>query len=379
MSIDDSDGAGQEIELGQNLKQDIDHDGAGKLSNNKLANNKAAKKHDDVSPSADEAPANMISSSRAGFATILGAPNAGKSTLTNALAGEKVSIVTHKVQTTRFQIRAIAMAKCAADEPAQIILVDTPGIFAPRHDDRLSRSMVHAAWSGTQEAHLIVHVIDVPAWLRHQAGTGDAQDRLSAEDSERVQAGLKKRQIDKAILVLNKIDEIAHDNLLALMQSFGSLGLYADIFPISAKNGDGIDNLRQHMAGLMPHGPFLYPVDQAADIPSRLMAAEITREKLFLRLHDELPYASMVETEKWQQKKNGDIRIDQVIYVRRDSQKPIVLGKGGKTIKSIGAAARKDMCEWLGCKVHLFLFVKIRPNWKDDKARYQDTGLDFDV
>ena len=271
------------------------------------------------------------------------------------------------------------MLETQAGAEAQVVLVDTPGIFAPKHEDRLSRSMVHAAWTGADDANVIVHMVDAPAWLRLQNGEASAQDRLSVDDTKRVQAGLKKRQIKNAILVLNKIDEISHDLLLAVIKEFDALGIYANIFMVSATNGDGVQGLSEHLAELMPQGPFLYPADQAADIPSRLMAAEITREKLFLRLHDELPYASMVETESWQQKKNGDIRIDQVIYVRRDSQKPIVLGKGGKTIKDIGAAARRDMSDWLGRKVHLFLFVKVRSNWKDDKARYNGTGLEFDV
>ncbi|WP_409433882.1 GTPase Era [Litorimonas sp. RW-G-Af-16] len=315
---------------------------------------------------------------RAGFAAIVGAPNAGKSTLTNALVGEKVSIVTHKVQTTRFQIRAIAMLETKEGDTAQVVLVDTPGIFVPKDSDRLAKSMVHAAWTGADDANLTVHVVDAPAWLRRAVGEGDAQDRLCVEDTQRVQKGLAKRK-SKAFLVLNKIDEIPHDQLLTLIAEFSELNLYAEIFLVSAKNGDGVKDLSQALAEEMPKGPFLYPEDQAADIPSRLMAAEITREKLFLRLHDELPYMSMVETEGWKQKKDGSIKIDQVIYVRRDSQKPIVLGKGGQTIKDIGAAARKDMSDWLGTKVHLFLFVKVRANWKDDQARYAGTGLEFDV
>ncbi len=315
---------------------------------------------------------------RSGFAAIVGAPNAGKSTLTNRLVGEKVSIVTHKVQTTRFQIRAIAMLQTSSGETAQVVLVDTPGIFAPKEKDRLARSMVHAAWTGVDDANLIVHVVDAPAWLRQKAGEGSAQDRLSVEDTQRVQKGLSKRK-SKAFLVLNKIDEIAHDQLLPLIAEMNEGGLYTEIFPVSATNGDGVDAISLALAEAMPTGPYLYPPDQAADIPSRLMAAEITREKLFLRLHDELPYASMVETENWEAKKDGSIKIEQVIYVRRDSQKPIVLGKGGKTIKAIGAAARKEMIDWLGTKVHLFLFVKVRANWKDDQARYAGTGLEFDV
>jgi len=316
--------------------------------------------------------------SRAGFAAIVGAPNAGKSTLTNALVGEKVSIVTHKVQTTRFQIRAIAMLKTKTGQPAQVVLVDTPGIFSPNESDRLAKSMVHAAWTGASDSNLVVHVVDAPAWLRHAAGEGSAQDRLSVDDTKSVAKGLKKRQA-KPYLVLNKVDEIPHDQVLPLIAEFNEMDVYAQIFMTSASNGEGIDALSLALAEAMPEGPFLYPIDQAADIPSRLMAAEITREKLFLRLHDELPYASMVETESWKELKSGDVRIEQVIYVRRSSQKPIVLGKSGQTIKSIGASARRDMQDWLGRKVHLFLFVKVREKWKDDQARYTGMGLEFDV
>jgi len=316
---------------------------------------------------------------RAGFVAIIGAPNAGKSTLTNALVGEKVSIVTHKVQTTRFQVRGIAMLRTATNDEAQVVLVDTPGIFAPKETDRLAKSMVHAAWTGVGDSDAIVHVVDAPALHRHKNGEGSAQDRLSVEDTERVVAGLKLRQQDKVFLALNKIDEIPHDLLLEQIDEFNKHGVYTEIFVVSALNLDGVDTLSKTLAAIMPEGPFLYPPDQAADIPSRLMAAEITREKLFLRLHDELPYASTVETEKWTRQKNGDIRIDQIIYVKRDSQKPIVLGKGGKTIKDIGASARRDMQDWLGQKVHLFIFVKVRDNWQNDKARYVESGLEFDV
>ena len=318
-------------------------------------------------------------SNRAGFVAIIGAPNAGKSTLTNALVGEKVSIVTHKVQTTRFQVRGIAMLKTAANDEAQVVLVDTPGIFAPKETDRLAKSMVHAAWTGVGDSDAIVHVVDAPAHHRHKNGEGSAQDRLSVEDTDRVIAGLKLRQQNKVFLALNKIDEMPHDLLLAQIDEFNQQGVYTEIFVVSALNLDGVDTLSKTLAAAMPMGPFLYPPDQAADIPSRLMAAEITREKLFLRLHDELPYASTVETEKWTRQKNGDIRIDQIIYVKRDSQKPIVLGKGGKTIKDIGASARRDMQDWLGQKVHLFIFVKVRDNWQNDKARYIESGLEFDV
>ncbi len=315
---------------------------------------------------------------RSGFAAILGAPNAGKSTLTNRLVGEKISIVTHKVQTTRFQIRAIAMLKTSEGHPAQVVLVDTPGIFEPRKQDRLSKSMVHAAWSGADDSGAVVHVVDSGAWYRHKQGEGTAQDRLASEDTERVMAGLAKRG-RKAALVLNKIDMLPTDELLPLIAHFNEAGDYERIFVISATSGDGVGDLATYLADAMPISPLLYPEDQAADMPMRLMAAEITREKLFLRLHDELPYASMVETEGWQERKDGSVKIDQVIYVRRGTQKGIVLGKGGLTVKEIGAAARKDMQEWLGRKVHLFLFVKVRENWKDDRARYADTGLEFDL
>ena len=311
---------------------------------------------------------------RAGFIAIIGAPNAGKSTLVNALVGEKVSIVTHKVQTTRFQIRGIAMI-----DDAQMVLVDTPGIFKPKEKDRLSRSMVHAAWTGADDADAIVHVVDAPAYVRQLRGEGGAQDRLASEDTDRVLKGLRLRDRKNVFLALNKIDEVEREALLEVIAHFNTQEVFDEIFLISALNRDGVEDLSKAMVAVLPEGPYLYPPDQAADIPSRLMAAEITREKLFLRLHQELPYASTVETEKWTRQKNGDIRIDQVIYVRRDSQKPIVLGKNGKTIKYIGAKARLEMQEWLGTKVHLFLFVKVREKWVDDPARYQQAGLEFDV
>ncbi len=317
---------------------------------------------------------NQKANTKSGFVAIIGAPNAGKSTLVNALVGEKVSIVTHKVQTTRFQIRGIAMI-----ENAQLVLVDTPGIFKAKDKDRLGKSMVHAAWTGVDDADAIVHVVDAPAFNRQTHGDGTSQDRLSLEDTERVTAGLALRKRDKTYLALNKIDELEREQLLALIAHFDATGVYQHIFLISALNRDGVQDLVSEIVKEMPEGPYLYPPDQAADIPSRLMAAEITREKLFLRLHDELPYASTVETEKWTRQKNGDIRIDQVIYVKRPSQKPIVLGKNGQTIKDIGAKARHEMQEWLGCKVHLFLFVKVREKWVDDPARYLQSGLEFDV
>lgn len=327
----------------------------------------------------DTQPLKPTIKTRAGFTAIIGAPNAGKSTLVNALVGEKVSIVTHKVQTTRFQIRGIAMLGDVKDEQAQIILIDTPGIFNAKDTDRLSKSMVHAAWTGADDADAIVHVVDAPALYRRMHAEGSSQDRLSVEDTERVTAGLKLRNRGNSFLALNKIDEIERDKLLELISHFQDMDVYSEVFLISALNHDGVKDLGKALSQAMPLSAYLYPPDQAADIPSRLMAAEITREKLFLRLHDELPYASTVETESWKVQKDGSIRIGQVIYVRRPSQKPIVLGKGGRTIKDIGAQSRHEMQNWLGLKVHLFLFVKVRDNWQNDRARYAETGLEFDV
>ena len=315
---------------------------------------------------------------RAGFAAVIGAPNAGKSTLVNALVGEKISIVTHKIQTTRFQVRGIAM-----HDNTQIVLVDTPGIFEPRQ--RLDRSMVHAAWSGVSDADVIVHVVDAPSYS-HVLRADDpevkvtAQDKKATEDTDRVRAGLSQRSGDRPVyLALNKIDEMDKEHLLALIKMLEETSVYTDILLISALKGNGVEGLAEKLAHNMPAGPYLYPLDQAADIPSRLLAAEITREKLFLRLHKELPYASHVETEAWSTTKKGDIRIEQVIYVRRKSQKPTVLGKDGQTIKQIGQMARHDMKETFGKKVHLFLFVKVRENWMEDRARYETFGLEFDV
>jgi len=311
---------------------------------------------------------------RAGFAAVIGAPNAGKSTLVNALVGEKISIVTHKVQTTRFQVRGIALIN-----DTQVVLVDTPGIFNAK--DRLDRSMVHAAWTGVKDASAILHMVDAPAYLR--ALNGDeptSQDKLGRKDTDAVIEGLKTRgQGTPTWMCLNKIDLMPHDSALQLIAHFSGAKVYDEIFLISATNGDGIDTLKSALETAMPQGDWLYPADQAADIPTRLIAAEVTREKLFLRLHDELPYSSMVETENWQENRDGSVKIEQVIYVRKNSQKPIVLGKGGQTIKSIGAAARKELSEWLGRKVHLFLFVKVRENWMEDRARYDIQGLEFDV
>jgi len=298
-----------------------------------------------------------------GFVAVLGAPNAGKSTLVNRLVGSKVSIVTHKVQTTRTRVRGVAISG-----RTQIVLVDTPGIFAPRR--RLDRAMVAAAWEGAAEADAVLVVVDAPR-LAVKDGGGK-----SGEDTQRIIAGLRESGT-KAVLVLNKIDAMPREELLAVTEKLFDEEVFTDTFMISSEQGDGVEDLMAHLVTRMPKGPWLYPEDQAADITSRLLAAEVTREKLFLRLHQELPYASTVETESWRVLKDGSIRIEQIIFVERDSQKAIVLGKRGHTVKEIGEAARKDMAEMFGAKVHLFLHVKVRENWGDDPARYRGMGLEF--
>ena len=305
----------------------------------------------------------MADPTRAGFAAILGAPNAGKSTLVNALVGRKVSIVTPKVQTTRFQVRGVMLHGAA-----QIVLVDTPGVFAPRR--RLDRAMVASAWEGATDADAIAHVVDAAA---QKKGGG-----RTAEDVERVIAGLRT-QDRKAVLVLNKIDLLKREELLAIAQSLHETGVYEDVFMISASNGDRVKDLADHLAGLMPESPWLYPEDQIADLSERLLAAEVTREKLFLRVHEELPYALTVETDVWKELKDGGVRIEQTVYVEREGHRPIILGKNGQTAKWVGKAAREELEEQLGRKVHLFLFVKVRPKWGEDRERYTALGLDFDV
>jgi GTPase len=308
---------------------------------------------------------------RAGFAALIGAPNAGKSTLTNALVGQKVSIVTRKIQTTRFAIRGVAM-----HHGAQIILVDTPGVFAPR--SRFDRAMVSAAWGGAADADVIVHVVDAAAEWRVAYDEAQSGDRPSIEDRKRVADGLRQSG-RQAILALNKIDELRKDALLELASMLGEPSLYSYVFMISARQHDGIGDLKDKLAATMPAGPYLYPEDQVADLPMRLMAAEVTREALFDRLHQELPYASTVETESWQERKDGSVRIEQTIYVERDSQRKIALGKDGTTIKAIGQRSRKVLETMLERQVHLFLFVKIREGWREDRARYNALGLDYDA
>ncbi len=290
-----------------------------------------------------------------GFVALIGAPNAGKSTLLNALVGSKVTIVSRKVQTTRALVRGIAV-----DGKAQLIFVDTPGIFAPKR--RLDRAMVTTAWSGAHEADLVGVLIDARKGLD--------------EEAEALLDKLKEVRAPK-LLILNKIDLVAKEELLTLAQAANDKAKFEVTFMIAALNGDGVADLKAWLAAHVPPGPWHYPPDQMSDAPLRQLAAEITREKLFERLHQELPYQSTVETEIWKELRDGSVRIEQVIYVARESQRKIVLGKGGATIKAIGAAARKDIAEIAEAKVHLFLFVKVREGWGDDPERYRAMGLEF--
>jgi len=295
-----------------------------------------------------------------GFAAILGAPNAGKSTLINALVGQKVSIVTRKVQTTRIPVRGIAIRG-----NTQIVFVDTPGIFVPKR--RLDRAMITAAWKGAADADAVLVTVDA-------AEVSAKPQSHAAVDTELILQGLKEK---RPILVLNKIDAVKREQLLPLTGRLTRQYQFARVFMVSATKGDGVDDLLDCCAGLMPEGPFLYPEDQAADIPSRLLAAEITREKLYLRLHDELPYSSTVVTENWKEQKDGSVRIDQTIIVKRDNQKAIVIGKGGQVIKSIGQMARTELEHLFGRRVHLFLQAKVIENWQDRPAHYREWGLEF--
>jgi GTP-binding protein Era len=299
--------------------------------------------------------------SRSGFAAIIGAPNAGKSTLVNRLVGSKVSIVTHKVQTTRFPVRGVMM-----HGDSQVVLVDTPGIFAPKR--RLDRAMVQSAWEGATDADAIAHLVDARAWT----GQGDR-----TEDEAII---VRMKQLGKkAILALNKIDLVERPALLGAAKTLFDLGVYSDVLMISGLNGDGVEQLADVLASRMPEGPFLFPADQAADIPVRLLAAEVTREKLMLRLHQEIPYQLTVETETWEQHKNGSVKVEQMIHVSREGHRSIVLGKGGQTIKEIGMAARKELAGILGRPVHLFLRVKVSERWQENRERYSALGLDFDA
>ena len=301
---------------------------------------------------------------RCGFAAIIGAPNAGKSTLINALVGSKVAIVSPKVQTTRMPVRGIALAG-----ETQIVFVDTPGIFRPRR--RLDRAMVTSAWAGAEEADAVLLIVDA-ADLTADANSPGARDTMAI--LEGLKDGKSKK---KKALVLNKIDGMKRTDLLPLVEKFHAEGVFEDVFLVSALKGQGVGDVASWVAARMPEGPWLYPEDQAADIPSRLLAAEVTREKIYLRLHDELPYSSAVETEKWEERKDGSVKIDQIIYVQRDGQKAIVLGKGGQTIKKIGELAREELETLFGRRVHLFLFVKVREDWAENSEHYKEIGLDF--
>ncbi len=292
---------------------------------------------------------------RCGFVALIGAPNAGKSTLLNQLVGEKIAIVTHKAQTTRARLRAIVLS-----DASQIIFVDTPGIFTPRRT--LDRAMVEAAWGGAGDADVVAVLVDARKGMTDEVG--------------RILEGLGRIGAAK-VLVLNKIDLIGHETLLALAAQLNEVVSFTDTYMISALKGSGVEDLKTGLAAMMPDGMWLYPADQIADVPQRMLASEITREKLFLRLHDEIPYASTVETESWKRLKDGSLRIEQVIFVERDSQKKIVLGKGGRSIKAIGRMARSELMDALGVNVHLFLFVKVRGKWSEDPERYRQMGLDF--
>lgn len=302
-----------------------------------------------------EAATPMPADTRAGFIALIGAPNAGKSTLINQLVGTKVSIVTHKVQTTRAIVRGIAM-----HDKAQLVFVDTPGIFQPKR--RLDRAMVDTAWGGARDADVIALLIDARKGID--------------EEAEAIMQRLADIKTPK-VLILNKIDVTKRDKLLELAKSANEIMPFDETFMVSALNGDGVETILNYFAAKVPEGPWLYPEDQPSDLPLRILAAEITREKLFERLHQELPYISTVETEQWQERKDGSVRIEQTIYVERDSQKSIVLGKKGQTIKAISRASREELAEIIDAPVHLFLFVKVRENWADDPERYREMGLEF--
>jgi GTPase len=292
---------------------------------------------------------------RCGFIALIGAPNAGKSTLINALVGSKVAIVSPKVQTTRTLVRGIAM-----EGPAQLVFMDTPGIFAPKR--RLDRAMVTTAWGGAHDADMVAVLLDAKKGLDDEAET--IFEKLA-----------EVRQ--PKILILNKVDLVEKAKLLGLAQDANGRGKFEATFMISALSGDGVGDVRKWLAAHVPEGPWHYPADEVSDAPLRQLASEITREKLYLKLHQELPYQSTVETEKWTDLKDGSVRIEQTIYVERESQRKIVLGKSGQSIKAIGEAARRELAEIIEKKVHLFLFVKVREGWGDDPERYRQMGLEF--
>lgn len=295
---------------------------------------------------------------RCGVIAVVGAPNAGKSTLVNQLVGAKVSIVTHKVQTTRTRIRGIAM-----HGNTQIVFVDTPGIFTAKR--RLERAMVQAAWAGVEDADVVVVI--------HDAG------RRKVSDETRLVLKRLAQSRREVVLVLNKIDLVKREKLLDLAAELSALANFSKVFMVSALEGDGTDDLLAYLASRMPEGPWLFPEDQLSDLSLRMLAAEITREKLFLNLHQELPYELTVETESWEDFKDGSARVQQVVYVGREQHKAICLGKGGKTVRMVREAAQKEMAEVFGQPIHLFIFVKVRENWLDDPERYRNLGLEFDA
>ena len=298
---------------------------------------------------------------RCGFIALIGAPNAGKSTLLNQLVGTKLAIVTPKVQTTRTRLLGIAI-----EGWTQLIFVDTPGIFAPRR--RLDRAMVAAAWAGAADADKTVLLVDAARAV--QRGIDDDTQGIIGRLAE-----AKRR----AILALNKVDLVRRDKLLGLADELFKRGVFDEAFMLSALTGDGVADLKRYLAENLPEGPWLFPADQLSDAPERWLAAEVTREQVFLQLHDELPYAATVETENWEERRDGSARIEQVIYVQRPSQRAIVLGEGGRRIKAIGARARAELEQMLGRRIHLFLFVKVRENWVEDPERYAALGLDYNA
>ena len=295
--------------------------------------------------------------SRCGYVALIGAPNSGKSTLLNRLVGRKLAIVTPKAQTTRTRLLGIAI-----EGATQIVYVDTPGIFAPRR--RLDRAMVAAAWAGVEDADETLLLVDA--------------SRGIDENARRILDRLAERG-RRSILALNKIDRVHRENLLMLAGELSRENRFDPIFMISALTGDGVEDVKRHLAASLPSGPWLFPDDQLSDAPERLIAAEVTREQVFLQLHEELPYASTVETEKWQDRPDGSVRIEQVIYVQRPGQRAIVLGEGGQRIKAIGARARAELERTLDRRVHLFLFVKVREHWAEDRERFVALGLDYDA
>ena len=298
-------------------------------------------------------------STRCGFVALIGEPNAGKSTLLNRMVGAKVSIVTHKVQTTRARIRGVAM-----EGQSQIVFVDTPGLFRPRR--RLDRAMVAAAWGGAADADVVVLLIEA-----HRGITDGVRAILDTLTERKGKAPVA--------LAINKIDRVKAEELLALSKEMNEAFPFSETFMVSAEKGYGCADLKTWLATMLPESPWLYPEDQSADVPMRVLAAEITREKVYLRVHEELPYSAAVETTAFEDKADGSARIEQIIYVERESQRPIVLGKGGQTLKWIGQKSREELTELLDRPVHLFITVKVDPKWQDARALYAQFGLDFDV